>query len=764
MLKWILGFLIGCCSIFWLKEPFSLLESSLIIIVILFLLVVLGRIKKESYRSKTVCLLSLGFAVGVLWLNIHSQLRLSKQISEPLTESHIIEAKVVSIPQVYDGLIQFKGKVLTSDKQSLQDLKLKVSWYQYKDRDIEKLAAVENPKLGELWQFKVSIKPITSALNIAGYDAERQAFLESISGKANIKNSDAKRLSLASDFSIYALRQFIYEHLSEHENAGIFQALLIGEKSLISAKQRQIIQALGISHLLAISGLHISIIAGLCFWLSYKFLNLINKLGFSISPIYIAGFISLVAAVLYSALAGFSIATVRAMIMWGVFIIAISTSNHKSLIRALAVAALIVLLFDPVSILSYGFWLTFVSIAIIGTVLFGRVIPQSKVLLGIKVQWQISLGMALMVVFMFQQISFISFAINLVLIPLFSVLILPLIFIASLLAMLFDITYPIAIIDSVLSSIFSWINLESLKSLGLFLKVYTNKPVWFLLVLIYLFLLIPMGRLKALPIMALCLTILTITLNQKKDLTYKLLVFDVGHGLANLIYNEENAILYDAGFANDGFSYAESTLIPAIRKLGINKINLMIISHNDLDHSGGAKAIKNAFIVEEVIDNEACQSLNQYNFNNLELQAFNYKGFGELKQNNRSCVVKIITEKTSVLLTGDIEKEAEKHLLTKDKLNLKADLLISPHHGSNTSSTYPFIKTVDAPLVIHSTDRFNRYGFPKAAVLKRYNEMLYRQLSTGCAGMVTIKLDNQELQTEKMRQQRRIWRLEECQL
>ncbi|MRX26946.1 DNA internalization-related competence protein ComEC/Rec2 [Kangiella sp. HZ709] len=764
MLKWILGFLIGCCSIFWLKEPFLLLESSLIIIAILFLLVVLGRIKKESYRLKTGLLISLGFAAGVAWLNIHSQLRLSKQIREPLTESHIIEAKVVSIPQVYDGLIVFKAKVLTSDKQNLKGLKLKFSWYQYKDRDVEKLATVEIPKLGELWQFKVSIKPITSALNIAGYDAERQAFLESISGKANIKNGDAKRLSLVSNFSIYALRQLIYERLSEHENAGIFQALLIGEKSLVSAKQRQIIQALGISHLLAISGLHISIIAGLCFWLSYKTIIAINKLGFSISPIYISGVISLLAAISYSALAGFSIATVRAMIMWGVFILAISTSSHNSLIRALAIAALMVLLFDPVSVLSYGFWLTFLSIVIIGTVLFGRVTSQSKFLLGVKVQWHISLGMALLVVFMFQQISLISFAINLVLIPVFSILLLPLIFISILLEIFFDVNYPIAVIDNALSSIFSWINVESLKSLGLFLKAYIIKPMLFLLLLIYLFLLIPIGKLKALPIMALCLTILTITLNQKKDLVYKLLVFDVGHGSANLIYNDEYAILYDTGFANDGFSYAESTLIPTIRKLGIKQINLIIISHKDLDHSGGAKAIQNAFVIDEVIDSSSCQQLNHFSFKALQLVSFSYKSFNNLKPNNSSCVVKVIIRNTSILLTGDIEKEAEKYLLNNDSNQLKADVLISPHHGSNTSSTYPFIKTVDAPLVIHSTDRFNRYGFPKDAVLKRYSEMHYRQLSTGCAGMVTIKLGSLELQTEKMRQHRRIWRLKECQL
>lgn len=124
-------------------------------------------------------------------------------------------------------------------------------------------------------------------------------------------------------------------------------------------------------------------------------------------------------------------------------------------------------------------------------------------------------------------------------------------------------------------------------------------------------------------------------------------------------------------------------------------------------------------------------------------------------------MVKVTTNNKSVLLTGDIEKEAEFQLL-KSNFEFKSDILISPHHGSNTSSTYPFIKKIAADLVIHSTDRFNRWGFPKQRVIHRYNEMSYQQLSTGCTGMLAINLKTNEI--TKMRQKRRIWRLSECSL
>ncbi len=759
MLKWILGFLLGCCSIFWLPQTLSVNMWIATAFVLIIGLVIAGKVHSSIISALNLSVI--GFCMGLLWLNLHSELRLKHQIVEPLPESRIIKAKLVSIPQVYSQLLQFKVEVVASENQAqsnikLEDQKLKMSWYRYQeDFDYDDL-----PRLGEVWQFETKIKPITAALNIEGYDAEKQAFIEGLVGKGSIKKGTAKRLIETEPFSIDYLRQSLHESLSSFENAGILQALLVGEKSGIDLEQRQKIQALGISHLLAISGLHISIIAGLAFWIGNRAVALINRIGLSITPVYGAAVISLLAALFYSALAGFSIATVRALIMWAVFVVTLISANNRSLIRSLAIALIIILVIDPISVLSFGFWLTFIAIAIIGAVLSGRVLFASKIWLAIKTQWYVSVGMALVVAFLFQQVSALAFVVNLILIPLFSFLVLPMVFIAVLILLLFKSSLLLSLLDKAFSLFFDLVDIQFLQEQSLFLQTAINDWAFLLLVLGYLLYLLPVGRLKILPASVFVLLAILTWLKPYKSPDYKLVIFDVGHGLANLVYNHEIAILYDTAFANDGFSYAETTLIPSLRKLGIHKLDALIVSHDDMDHSGGLKALLKAFEIDLLINSKKCNKYPTLSFNDLQIEL--YSAFGatkDVKSNNRSCVTKIITGNHTALFTGDIEKQAELALL-KQGANLQVDFLLSPHHGSNTSSQYPFIKSVNGRIVIHSTDRFNRFGFPKLKVQQRYQEMGYQQLSTGCHGMLTINLRTAEI--IKMRQQRRIWRFQEC--
>ncbi|NVJ66628.1 MAG: DNA internalization-related competence protein ComEC/Rec2 [Gammaproteobacteria bacterium] len=760
MLKWSLGFLFGCCSIFWLSEPLSNIAWLITILLLVLLVAISGRIYDKSLTAAIFhCAIhgAIGFCLGLLWLNFHSEVRLKQRIEQPLPEPHIIEAKLVSIPQVYNELLQFKAQVLTSDNDQFNGKKLKISWYQYPQ---ELAQSQQLPRLGEVWRMELLIKPISAALNIAGYDAEKQAFIENVAAKASIRKNNAIKVTETSSYSIAHWRQSIFEHLADFDNAGILQALLVGEKSNIHSMQRQSIQALGISHLLAISGLHISIIAGLVFWIGLKASVQLGRLGLTVTPLLFAGILSIVAALLYSALAGFSVATLRALIMWCAVVFSLIMANEQKIWRNLAIAVTVILIIDPLSVLSYGFWLTCIAIAIIASLFIGRVKNAKPILMTIKLQWYISLGMGLLVWFLFLQVSLVAFFINLLLIPVFGLVILPFIFLGFIVLVLFNSKALLKIIDIAISDFFQWFNPELLASGNLFFKAYLNEYLLLLLLMVYLLYLLPIGRIKVLPIIVLLVACFSI-LKPAKNEQYKLVVFDVGHGLANLIYNDQTAILYDVGYANDGFSYAEASLIPSLRKLGIKQLDLLVISHNDLDHSGGLEAITKAFKVERLVTAESCEQQNQLAYNDLQLSFYSAINSGAQNTNNQSCVLKITSQNNSVLLTGDIEKAAEHELLLQ-RHDLQANILLSPHHGSNTSSTYPFIKKVNADLVIHSTDRFNRYGFPKAKVVMRYQDMDYQQVSTGCLGMISINLSNNEIQ--KMRQKRRIWRFTECEV
>ncbi len=759
MLKWILSFLLACCCIFWLASPLGLWHWLLLAVSILLLLTlspimkIWGSFLQNPGWFKSILVSISGFCFGLAWISIHAQQRLNDQITLPQPRLAIIEAKLVSIPEIYHDSIHF-------DVMDQQGKKLRLSWYQYeKDKEATTFLSETLPKLGEKWRFRVRLKPIYSALNPAGFDGERYAFTQGLTARGNIQKNQAERLEEASLFSLSYLRQWIYEELDHYENAGILQALILGEKAKISVKQQNIIRSLGISHLLAISGLHIAIIAGLSLWLTQKLVSQIGWLNKSFSPLNYALLVSIIAALFYSALAGFSVATLRALLMWLAVVYSLLNARQAGLVKNLGFALLIILLLDPLAVLSYGFWLTFAAVVMIGLILMGRPFKASRWLLAIKLQFYLSFGMSLLNIGLFQQLSLISFFANIILIPLFSLIILPFLFLSVVSKIIFNWTLPLKSFDYGLSHFFNWVEQLQLVDTGLFLDVYL--PGWLLIVLalIFILMLYPLSKVKYIPMNVLLVIATLGFFNQPKQQDYKLIVFDVGHGLANLIYNQQTAILYDSGFANEHFSNANLYVLPSLRKLGIRKIDLLVTSHQDLDHSGGYQNIKSQLKVLEEIDQDNCKTDQQWIFNGMKLSVVYAQTNPDVKANNRSCVIKVETENKSVLLTGDIEKLVELALARRPEL-IHSDILLAPHHGSNTSSTYPFIKSVSPEIVIHSTDRFNRYGMPHPKVVARYRDFKIQQLSTGCSGAIRINLNTGELQ--QMRSEYRSWRNRIC--
>ncbi|WP_285834462.1 DNA internalization-related competence protein ComEC/Rec2 [Kangiella sp. TOML190] len=767
MLKWILGFLIGCCSIFILPAPLDLIwclallsASALLVFLPKLMLWRATRFNNKPdlrLETPTICLILLlffsGFCAGLAWLSIHSQARLDSRISLTQPQEAIIEARIASIPAIYPQSMYFTAIIQNSEDENLNHKKLKLSWYQ--NQPLQETDLIW-PKLGEVWRFKVRLKPIYSSLNDAGYDGEKQDFIQQIDARASVRSSGAMRLTAAASFSLSWVRQHLYQRLSRFEQAGILQALILGEKTQISEQQRQTIQALGISHLLAISGLHIAIIAGLTLWLASLIAARASFVQSRIAPLTFGLIMSCVAALLYSALAGFAIPTLRALIMWAAFALTLLSHNKQRLAFNLAMALLLILLWDPIAVLSTSFWLSFIAVFIIGLYVSGRVIKTSIWKSTIELQLFISFSMFLMGLLIFQEASLVAVLANLLLIPLFSFVLLPLIFIAVLFNLL-GWSWILHKVDGFLSFAFSQTHFQHKD---LLLEQFIPVWLWLILFVVLLISLMPLGKIKIMPIMALLLVSLFAWMYQNKTQEFKLVIFDVGHGLSALVYNPEYAILYDTGFANQFFSSAEFYLTPSLRRLGISQIDLLIISHNDMDHSGGVTALSKAFNVQELIRANSCQTGIKKQFANLQLE-FVYANPKALKSNNQSCVVKVSTERKSLLLTGDIERKVELKIASSDyPYDLTADILLSPHHGSNTSSSYPFIKAVSPELVIHSTDRFNRYGMPHAKVKKRYQDLAVQQMMTGCSGQISINLATGKLQS--VREKRRIWRNPPC--
>ncbi|MCW9027894.1 MAG: DNA internalization-related competence protein ComEC/Rec2 [Kangiella sp.] len=783
MLTWTLAFLAGCCSIMFIP---SLSFDSIILSTLMLILAVIGMLVTAKAiltnlptAVKTTLLAIGGICLGIVWTCSNAYWQLQRQIPEPFNnQAHIIDAEVIGLPAIYPEYCQFKAHIKQAEHDILLGKMIRLKFYQS-----------ECPfRLGQVWQMQVKLKPIHGPVNMAGFDLERFYFEQGIDGRGYVRD-DYLELRSKTASPIHQFRQYSHDHLSLLDTAGVFQALLIGEKSSISSEQRELLQKLGLSHLIAISGLHISIIAGVSFWL----INFLwgRAAGLSIgrkwSSLQVGLIGSCLVAFLYSAMADFSIPTVRALIMWCAVASAFLLQRRAAFYDGLTVSLLLVLLIFPLSVLSASFWMTFIAVLVISLILMGRTQQKpgwkQKLKLLIKLQLGITLILAIPSLLYFQQASFLGMFVNIIVIPVFSVIILPAIFLSFLLS-LFGVAWPLEQLDTLVSDFFRYteqlIHSNFLETLSV-LFIDAQIPI-FIAILIFLVLLLcclPLSKIR-MPLISCAILMIVLMLigtklerklseNQLLDNKWSIEVFDVGHGLSVLLHNSNRTILYDTGYASPGSSAASSYIIPSLRTLGISHIDTLILSHQDNDHAGGAKELIDNFPINRIIadswydkPSQPCEVGQSIELEGAKLEFF----YGEQnavsnKANNQSCVVKITINDFSILIPGDIEKDAEYLLASSDDYaKLKSDILIAPHHGSKTSSTYPFIKRVDPDIVIYTSELHSRYPIPHPSVYKRYQEFNIKAEHSGCAGQITINPYDRTI--KHWREERRVWRKEAC--
>lgn len=780
MLTWTLAFLVACCSILFIPslsfDPIILSTLLVVLAVIGVALTVAPILTKHRGTFKTYLIAAGGLSLGIVWTSSNAYWQLQRQIPEPLNnQAHIIDAEVVGLPAIYPEYCQFTAQIQQANEVTLLGRVLRLKFYQS-----------ECPfELGQLWQMQVKLKPIHGPVNMAGFDLERFYFEQGIDGRGYVRNQHLQFKSHSKN-PIHQFRQHTHDTLSQLSHAGVFQALLIGEKSSITHQQREALQKLGLSHLIAISGLHISIIAGVSFWLIRLLWGRAVSLSFARKwpPFHVGLISSCLVAFLYSAMADFSIPTVRALLMWCSVALAFLLQRRSAIYEGLIWSLLLVLLIFPLSVLSASFWMTFIAVVVISLLLMGRSQQnhnwKHKLNSLLKLQVAITLTLAIPSLLYFQQASLLGMMVNIAMIPLFSILLLPAIFLSFLLNLI-GIDRPLQQLDALVSIFFTYseqlLNSDLIGTSSLFV-INATLPT-FIGILLFIALIIswlPLSRIKS-PIVAFTLIISGIMLmgqkldRQLSEAKWSIEVFDVGHGLAILLHNKHHAILYDTGYASPGSSAVESYIIPSLTALGISKIDTLILSHKDNDHAGGATQLLENFPVEQIIadswydkTSQPCEVGQVIEFDGAILEFF----YGEQnavsdKPNNQSCVLKITIDDFSILIPGDIEKDAEYLLASsEDYEKLKADILIAPHHGSKTSSTYPFIKRVDPDIVIYTSELYSRYPIPHPRVYKRYQEFNIKAEHSGCAGQITINPYDRTI--KRWREEQRVWRKEACEV
>lgn len=627
---------------------------------------------------------------------------------------------------------------------------LRLSWYRHQQEI--------NP--GEHWQLLVKLKVPHGFGNPNGFDYEKWLYLQGIHATGYVKQSQNNHLISQPGFSVNGLRQQILQLIAltpEQTYNGIIEALSIGRKSQITVDQWQLLIDTGTSHLMAISGLHIGLVAGLVFMVARKLVPAFmtsrasSQQYAAIAGVCIAG--------IYTALAGFSVPTQRAFIMLCVVMLSVLLKRPVFSLNTLAVALLAVLLINPLSALSAGFWLSFSAVLIISLIASSRVTKLSSWRQGIRVQWWIAVAMLPLTVVMFQQGSLISPVANMLMIPFMGLLIVPLILLSCLISLG---SVDVAVwLFSVISDLISvgWQFLEWLTHMpfATWQKPVLPLPIALLALCGGLILILPRGFPMRIAAVVLLLPMLFYKADTPGDGEYWVTVLDVGQGLSAFIRTRNRALLYDAGARKgERFDVGRMVVVPYLRSIGAKKLDKLIISHVDNDHSGGASSVIREFSVSGVLvggdssrlllpvgtQSEACNAGDKWVWDKVQFEILHpilHPRGSYSKTNNHSCVLRVSNQNSSMLIPGDIEGKVERILVNKHGQMLESDLLIMPHHGSNTSSSSALLEAVSPSLSIVSAGYKNRFGHPTKKVLARYESIGSKVLNTAYEGAIQLE-------------------------
>ncbi|MFT4942078.1 MAG: competence protein ComEC [Paraglaciecola sp.] len=606
-------------------------------------------------------------------------------------------------------------------------------------------------KQGQRVQMFVKLKPPNGLANDGGFHYQKWLFSEGIVATGYVKNSSLNLLLSADQTA----RQTILDRLiaSKTEQVAWIAALGLGYRGLLQTEDWHLVQVTGIAHLIAISGLHLALVASVSYAL---FSGLLVRFVGVIVPshkinIHKLGLLSVIGSTMaYSGLAGFGLPTLRAWIMLVVIAFLVLTKQNWSLRRLFLFCLMIFLVLFPLSIFGLSFWLSFSAVIIISFIFWCW--PQRKQGFSIKavflpllrIQLGLSILMLPLVASQFSYISLVSPWVNLIAVPLVTFVLVP-ICLAGVILLLMNSELAFVLFDW--ASIIIEFALVQLSKLVAYEWAAIDIPaipayVWLITACALWLFLLPRFIIKKMLVTVLLLPLISHFI-KSDETTWKAEVLDVGQGVAVLLIKNHRAILYDVGAAYpSGFNMADAVILPLLRARGITQLDSVFISHYDNDHSGSLPQLQSGIKILETINTaNLCRIGWNKRWQGLHIEALWPDEPTRYSSNNGSCVLIISDGLHSLLLPGDIDSSVEKRLVALHGNKLKADILLAPHHGSNTSSSDIFINQVRPEYVVFSQGYMNRWGFPKEQVLERY-EGVPNLLLTSEEGQVTFRFDS----------------------
>lgn len=696
---------------------------------------------------------ALAFAIGFAWAAVRAELRLADQLAAQLEgEDLAISGVVRGLPaRDADGqAFEFEPDPPMAGVPSMLGLR----WYAPRHDGAAPLPVLEP---GQRWQFAVRLKRPHVHLNPHARDSAARLLEHGLRATGYVRARPApthlgQRAASAGVFVErlrYSVRARFERVLEGRPWAGMAVALALGDHSLLDAAQWSHFQALGIVHLAVVSGLHVSLVAMLCGLLAgvtWRRAGLCERWPASKFGV-LAG---LVAAWAYALLAGFGIPVQRAVLMLSVVALGLFIDRRVRALRVLALALLAVLLIDPWAVIAPGFWLSFVAVGLLLLIALGGRGGRGRwatLRVAIRTQWAINLAMVPALLLFFQQFSVLAPLANLIAVPVVGMAVLPLCLLA--------VPLPADSLLLVANALIEWlmVPLGWLAASG-FAAWYQAAPPLVLLLAATpgcLWAVLPRGTPGRWAGVIGLLPLVMYQPPRPPPGAFELTVLDVGQGLAVHVRTARHDLLFDTGPRWPTSDAGQAIVVPYLRAEGVQVLDMLVLSHADTDHAGGAGSVAEALPVRTLVTHTSAEAAELSADARMVCragEAWRWDGVAlrwvtpppvlppgvEWSGNNRSCGLMLEGAGGRALLLADSEQAAERVLVGREGRRLEAELLVVPHHGSRSSSSDGLVEAVLPRAVVYSVGYRSRFGHPHPEVWARWagaSAVAYRTDSQG---------------------------------
>ena len=697
--------------------------------------------------------LLLGFGLA----GLHAAVALANQLPEVLEQRDaIVSGQVVELPVSEPRRTRFLFRVDADVAQPgpLRGRLLRLAWYD----DVHAPGVGSTRTVltsGSRWRFQLRLRAPRGLRNPGGADGEKHALAQRIAASGYVRNPQLAR-RLAPPEGIDAWRERMSARIAAavaRPSSRFVRALTLGDTRGLDEYDWELLRATGLTHLIAISGFHVGLVAGFFALAAQALWRCLPALGRRLPRPQGAALAALLGALAYTAVAGFALPTVRTSLMIAVVVAAKSWRRPQRASEALALAMITMLLVDPLAVLGAGFWLSFVGVAWLLWCLPHATQRPLRDFLG--AQGVATIGLLPLTVILFGQASLAGPIANLVAVPWWSLVVVPLALSGTALDALHAGWGEWAWQLAARAFDLAWPSFEWLDGSGLALW-WLPEPVapirWFALPLALsgaFWLLLPRGVPGKPLALLLWLPLLWPQRNLPETGEVELQVIDVGQGLSVLVRTSRHALLYDMGPAvRDGFDAGDRAVVPTLHALGVRKLDAAIVSHGDNDHAGGWPAVQRQFPAVRVFAPEGsptpatrrCVAGQSWQWDGVRFRVLHPTPDFPYLKNESSCVLRIESAHGSALLTGDIGEVIEAMLLRRDPGALRGDVVLAAHHGSAGSSTQAFVEATGARHALVSSGAGNRFGHPKPNVVERWCAAGADVVDTSGSGALNVRL------------------------